>query len=71
MPKGPRGERRPADQIGMSVMVAKIATGETQDNQKSGRVKSGQAGAKARAQKLTPEQRSEIAKLAAEARWHK
>ncbi len=28
MPKGPRGERRPADVIGAAIMVAKIATGE-------------------------------------------
>ena len=69
MTKGPQGERRPADLIGMSVMVAKIATGEIEDNKKSGRVKSGKAGAKARAESLTPEQRSEIARKAANARW--
>ena len=28
MPKGPKGEKRPADVIGAAVMVAKIATGE-------------------------------------------
>ena len=28
MPKGPRGEKRPADVIGAAVMVAKIATGK-------------------------------------------
>src|SRR5208282_4030861 len=31
MPKGPRGERRPADVIGAAIMVAKIATGEIED----------------------------------------
>ena len=31
VPKGPHGERRPADAIGCAVHVAKIATGETQD----------------------------------------
>ena len=31
----------------------------------------GQKGGKARASKLTPEQRSEIARLAAQARWKK
>ena len=31
MPKGPRGEKRPADVIGAAVMVAKIATGEIED----------------------------------------
>lgn len=69
MAKGPNGERRPADLIGMSVMVAKIATGEIQDNKKSGRVKSGKAGASARAEKLTSEERQEIARKAANARW--
>ena len=28
MPKGPEGEKRPADVIAAAVMVAKIATGE-------------------------------------------
>lgn len=28
MPKGPRGEKRPADAIGLAVMIGKIATGE-------------------------------------------
>lgn len=31
MPKGPRGEKRPADAIGLAVMVGKIATGEIED----------------------------------------
>ena len=69
MPKGPQGQKRPADAIGNAVMIAQIATGQIEDNQKSGRVKSGQAGAKARAQNLTSEQRSEIAKAAAAKRW--
>lgn len=69
MPKGPRGEIRPGDLIGMSVKVAKIATGRIEDNQKSGRVRSWKAGAKERAEKLTSEERSEIARKAANARW--
>ena len=31
MPKGPRGEKRPADVIGAAIMVAKIATGEIEE----------------------------------------
>ena len=31
MPKGPKGEKRPADPIARAVMVAKIATGEVED----------------------------------------
>lgn len=69
MPKGPNGERRPADSIGMSVIVAKIATGEIEDNKKSNRTKSGKAGAKARVQKMTAEERSAIARKAANERW--
>ncbi|MEE4012125.1 RNA-binding protein [Roseibium sp. FZY0029] len=71
MPKGPRGEKRPADVIGNAVMVARIATGEIEDKieKKSGRVRSGKAGAKARAEKLTSQERSDIARKAANARW--
>ena len=31
MPKGPRGEKRPADAIERAVLIAKIATGEVED----------------------------------------
>jgi hypothetical protein len=31
MPRGPKGEKRPADAIGNAVMIAKIATGEIED----------------------------------------
>lgn len=31
MPRGPRGEKRPADVIGTAIMVAKIATGEIEE----------------------------------------
>jgi hypothetical protein len=31
MPQGPRGEKRPADVIGNAIMVAKIATGEIEE----------------------------------------
>lgn len=69
MPKGPQGQTRPADVIGNAVHIAHIAVGEIEDDIKSGRVNSGKAGAKARSQSLTSEQRSEIAKKAANARW--
>jgi hypothetical protein len=35
MPRGPRGEKRPADVIGAAVMVAKIATGEIEDTKRA------------------------------------
>lgn len=71
MPRGPRGERRPADVIGNAVLVAKIATGEAEDTRyaQPAKVKSGKAGGKARAEGLSPEERSEIAKKAASGRW--
>ena len=71
MPTGPKGEKRPADVVGSAVMIAQIATGEIEDvkHHPSGRVKSGKAGGAARAQKLTAKERSEIARVAALARW--
>lgn len=71
MPKGPRGEKRPADVVGAAVKVAKIATGEIEDERyvAPGRKKSGLAGARARARTLSKERRSEIARKGAEARW--
>ena len=71
MPKGPNKEKRPADAVARAVMVAQIATGERPDNKEmfSGRTRSGKAGGKARAKKLTAKERSEIAKKAAKARW--
>jgi hypothetical protein len=70
MPKGPQGQKRPADVIGNAVHVMRIATGQIEETPaKSGRVKSGKAGAKARAEKLSPEERKKIAKKAAAARW--
>ena len=70
MKRGPKGEKRPADAIGCAVMVARIATGEEEDTyyEQPNRVKGGRAGGKARAEKLTPEERSEIARKGAEAR---
>ncbi|MCH8863516.1 MAG: RNA-binding protein [Proteobacteria bacterium] len=75
MPKGPKGEKRPGDVIGAAVMVARIATGEieepTDDGKNPAAVALGRMGGKARAEKLTAERRSEIAKQAAEKRWSK
>jgi hypothetical protein len=73
MPRGPRGEKRPADVIGAAVMVAKIATGETEDtrSQDSAAAELGRKGGKARSAKLGPGRRAEIARKAAAARWQK
>lgn len=71
MPKGPRGESRPADLIGAAVMVARIATGEVEEETREsfGKVRSGLAGARARAEKMTSKERSDVARKAASARW--
>ena len=71
MPKGPQGQKRPADVIGNAVHVAKIATGEIAESgyAQPNKAKSGRAGAKARTEALSPEDRSAIAKKAAAARW--
>lgn len=74
MPKGPRGEKRPADVIGGAVKVMRIATGEEEDDREqvaSAAAQLGKLGGAARAKKLTPEQRAGIAKRAAAKRWEK
>lgn len=70
MPKGPKGEKRPADVIGNAVKVMRIATGEEQDDVGQ-RAPNRAKGGKARAKRLTATAKSEIARLAAEARWKK
>ena len=70
MPRGPKGQKRPACGIGAAVMVAKIATGEVDETPVSGRRASGLAGAKARSAALSADRRSEIALAAANARWN-
>ena len=71
MPKGPEGQKRPADVIGNAVHIAKIATGEIEETKLSQPAKrrSGLAGAKARQENTTEAQRSEIARKAAAERW--
>jgi hypothetical protein len=79
MPRGPRGEKRPADAIGCAVMVAKIATGEIEDTvptpESEGKnpaaVALGRMGGKARAEGMSARKRKEIARKAAEKRWEK
>ena len=70
MPKGPKGEKRPADVIGNAIKVARIATGEEEealsdDGKDKAAVSLGKRGGAARAKSMTPKQRSEIAKKAA------
>ena len=74
MPKGPKGEKRPADVIGNAVKVMRIATGEedealTDDGKDKAAVSLGRRGGKARAESLSAQKRTEIAKRAAKKRW--
>ena len=74
MPKGPKGQRRPAGVIGNAVKVTRIAAGEETvdvvDDGKDPAAKSlGSRGGKARAKALSPKRKAEIAKRAAAARW--
>ena len=76
MPKGPNGEKRPADAVGLAVLIGKIATGEVEDvpadDGKDPAAKAlGKKGGAARAASMAPERRAEIAKAAAEKRWSK
>ena len=77
MPKGPKGEKRPADVVGAAVTVAKIATGEIEEDTDDKPEKNpaaaelGRLGGRARAKKMTPKQRADVARKAAQARWSK
>jgi hypothetical protein len=75
MPKGPKGEKRPADVIGAAVMIGRIATGEIEDTKrdpgKEYARKGGLKGGKGRAKSLSAEKRREIAQKAAASRWKK
>jgi hypothetical protein len=76
MPRGPKGEKRPADVNARAVMIAKIATGEikdvtTDDGKNAAAVALGRMGGKARAESLSKKRRKEIAKKGAASRWAK
>jgi hypothetical protein len=65
MPRGPKGEKRPADVIGNAVKVMRIATGEETDvppdDGKDPATKAlGARDGSARAKAMTPERRAEI-----------
>ena len=75
MPRGPKGENA-ADVIGNAVHVMRVLTGEIEDtvpdDGKDPAAKAlGKKGGAARAKNMTPERRAQIAKKAAQSRWHK
>lgn len=74
-----RRKKRPRDPIQLAKLIGDIATGQTEDRVENGKDAAaselgrlgGLKGGKARAKKLTREQRAEIARIAAAARWKK
>jgi hypothetical protein len=76
LPKGPKGQKRPADVISNAIKVARIATGEEDDDVKDdGKDKAAQSlgrrGGVARAASLSSKRKAEIARNAAASRWKK
>jgi hypothetical protein len=77
MPRGPKGEKRPADVIGNAVHVMRVLTGEIEDDiptpESEGKdpaaVALGRKGGQARANKMSGKQRIAVARKAARARW--
>jgi len=74
-----RRRKRPRDPLALAKMIGDIATGQASDTEpdkrnpaavEMGRL-GGQKGGRARAERLTPEQRREIAQKAAQKRWSK
>jgi hypothetical protein len=70
--------KRPRDPNQLAKLIVDIATGEVQDTAsetKRQKKRRGQAGGlkggKVRARRLTPQEREDIARLAARARWKK
>ena len=71
MPRGPKGQKRPADVIGNAVRVMEIATGQREEEFENDAGKDqaaaelGRRGGKARAEGMT----AEAARKAAAKRW--
>jgi hypothetical protein len=69
--------KRPRDPNQLAKVIIDIATGEIEDTvseskrRPSAKRKGGLLGGKARAKKLSPAERADIARTAAEARWKK
>ena len=71
--------KRPRDPIQLGKLIVDIATGQIEDRVEDGKDpaavalgrRGGLKGGKIRSSRLTPEQRSESATLAAQARWRR
>jgi len=66
---------RPRDPVQLGKLMVDIMTGQVpdavDDGKDAGAAAMGRKGAVARSKSLTPQQRAEIARLAADARWKK
>jgi hypothetical protein len=69
----PKRSKKPADLNRLAAAIVDDATDETPQEPESQQQEAGRSGGvkggKARAEQLSPERRSEIAKMAAESRW--
>jgi hypothetical protein len=67
--------KRPRDPIQLGKLIVDIATGQVSEEEDTPRTraarKAGASGGPARAKALTAEQRAEIARIGASARWKK
>ena len=67
--------KRPRDPFQLAKLIGDISTGQVEEAQDSKKTKatraSGAKGGASRAKLLTPEQRADIARIAAAARWKK
>ncbi len=75
MPKGPNGQKRPADANQLAKFIADLATGDAaevdpNEGKDPAAVALGRKGGKSRASSMAPDRRAEIAKKAAIARWN-
>jgi hypothetical protein len=57
MPRGPKGEKRPADVIGNAVHIMRVATGEIEEKPVETGKEYALKGGRGRAESLTPERR--------------
>lgn len=69
MPKGPQGQKRPADPNQLAKLIVDIVTGEAKDTVDPRGRAGGLSGGKAQAEKLTLEARRKISRRAATRRW--
>lgn len=69
VPKGPQGQKRPADMNQLAKAIVDIATGQAEDTIEPRGRAGGLKGGTARAKKLASDERREIARKAAAKRW--